>query len=57
MSEEEAVFIVNQFLEGPGVCYPKFLYELRGKLNQARYQAIVDAYSRAKKVIGDNITL
>ena len=31
--------------------------ELRGKLNQARFQAIQDAYKRVQKVIGSSITL
>ena len=57
VSEEEAQFIVQNHLCQSGVCYRKFLQDLRGNLNQTRKQAICEAYTRARKVIGDEIKL
>ena len=48
---------MKQFWKGSGVCYRSFLKELRGKLNENRQQAIIDAYNRVKKIAGERITL
>lgn len=57
LSEEEVAFIVKEYYSGNGVSYRNFMKDLRGKLNQARLQAIEDAYRRVQKVVGNRITL
>lgn len=57
VSEEEVSFIVKQYSSGSKVSYNNFLNNLRGKLNENRYQSIVDAYRRVKKLVGDNVTI
>lgn len=57
LTEEEASFLVKEHYSGNGVSYKSFMKEIRGSLNQARMQAISDAYRRVQKVVGDRITL
>jgi hypothetical protein len=39
------------------VAYRAFLNDLRGKMNEARYKSIIEAYKRAGKLIGGTVTL
>lgn len=57
LTEEEASFLAKEYYSGNGVSYRNFMKEIRGSLNQARMQAINDAYRRVQKVVGNSITL
>lgn len=57
LSEQEVEFIVKEYSTKDGVSYRNFLKDLRGKLNENRMQAIVDAYKRVQKVVGNKVTL
>lgn len=39
------------------VSYRQFLNDLRGKMNEARYKSIIEAYKRVEKIVGRVVTL
>lgn len=50
-------FLVKEYLTPKGVSYKNFMTDIRGRLNEYRFQAIQDAFRRVRKVAGDRITL
>jgi Ca2+-binding EF-hand superfamily protein len=57
LTEEEIQFLIKTYNNKDQVIYRQFLNDLRGKMNEARYKSIIEAYKRVEKIVGKAVTL